>query len=73
VNYQEQPETNEQQAARQGDAVNQGETTEKLSEAKEPPTWLLAFCLLGIVAFAMMGWISVLAWLAWRLIDWLLF
>jgi nitrate reductase NapE component len=73
VNYQEQPETNEQRAVGQGDAVSQVDTTEKSSEAKEPPTWLLAFCLFGIVAFAMMGWISMLVWLAWRLVDWLFF
>ena len=73
LNYQEQPETNEQQGARQGDAVSQVDTTETLSVAKEPRTSLLALCLLGLLATVMMGWICTLGWLAWRFVDWLLF
>jgi len=73
LNYQEQPETNEQQAARQGDAVSQVDTTEKLSEAKEPRTSLPALCMLGIAATATIGWICTLGWLAWRFVNWLLF
>ncbi|WP_245305958.1 RNA-binding protein [Bradyrhizobium sp. LTSP849] len=72
VNYQEQAQTNEQQAARQGDAVSQLDTTEKLPEAQEPRTSLFALCWLGIVGIAMVGWISALGWLAWRLGNWVL-
>jgi hypothetical protein len=73
VNYQEQTKTNEQQAARQGDAVSQADTTEKLSEAKEQRTSLFAVCLLGVLAIVMLGWISALGWVAWSIVDWLLF
>lgn len=75
MNFQDQPETNQKQAARQGDAVSQADTTttENLPEAKEPRTSLLALCLLGLVGLAMMGWIGALGWIAWRIIAWLLF
>lgn len=76
MNFREQTKTDEQQAAGQGDAVSQAETqvdaTEKLPEAEEPRTSLLAACGLGIAAIAMVGWICALGWLAWRLADWLL-
>jgi hypothetical protein len=73
VNFRERAETNEQQAARQGDAVSQIDTTEKLSEAEQPRASLFALCLLGIAAIAMIGWICTLGWLAWRLANWALF
>ena len=73
MNYQAQPETNEQQAARQEDAVSQVDTTDKLAEAKEPRTSLLALCSLGLLALLMIGWIFTLGWLAWRWVDWLFF
>jgi hypothetical protein len=73
VNYQQQPETNRQQAVGQGDAVSQVETTEKLSEAKEPRTSVFSLCLLGILASVMLGWICTLGWVAWHFVDWLLF
>ncbi|MDA9436051.1 RNA-binding protein [Bradyrhizobium sp. CCBAU 51627] len=73
MNFREQCETNEEQAAGQGDAVSQAETTGKLSAAKEPRTSLFAVCWLGIAAIAMMGWICALGWLAWRLANWALF
>lgn len=66
-------ETNEQQAARQGDAVSQIDTTEKLSEAPETGSSLFALCGLGVAGIAMLGWVCALAWIAWRLVDWLLF
>ncbi|SEN86345.1 hypothetical protein SAMN05443254_112201 [Bradyrhizobium sp. OK095] len=66
-------ETNEQQAARQGDAVSQIDTTEKLSEAPETGSSLFALCGLGVAGIAMLGWVCGLAWIAWRLVDWLLF
>ena len=53
--------------------MSQVDTTEKLSEAEEPRTSLFALCWLGIAAIAMMGWISALGWLAWRLANWALF
>ena len=71
MNYQRQAETNEQRAARQGNAVSQVDTTEK-SEAEEPRTSLFALCWLGTAAVAMVGWISALGWLAWRLGNWVL-
>jgi hypothetical protein len=71
VNFREQTETNEQQAAGQGEAVSQVDTTEKLPEA-EPRASLFAFCLLGIAAIAMIGWVCALGWLAWRLANWAL-
>ena len=73
MNFREPTQTNEQQAAGRGDAVSQVDTTEKLSEAEEPRTSLFALCWLGIAAIAMMGWISALGWLAWRLANWALF
>jgi hypothetical protein len=72
VNYQQQAQTNEQHAARQGDAVSNVDTTEKLSEAEEPRTSLFALCWLGIAAITMVGWICALGWLAWRLANWVL-
>ena len=73
MNFREPTQTNEQHAAGGGDAVSQVDTTEKLSEAEEPRTSLFALCWLGIAAIAMMGWISALGWLAWRLANWALF
>ncbi len=72
MNYQRQAETNEQRAARQGNAVSNVDTTEKLSDADQPKTSLFALCWLGIAGIAMVGWISALGWLAWRLGNWVL-
>jgi hypothetical protein len=72
VNFRDPAKTNEQRAAGQGDAVSQVDTTEKLSEAGEPRTSLFAICWLGIAAFAMIGWICALGWIAWRLANWAL-
>lgn len=72
MNYRERVETNEQQAASQGDAVSNIDTTEKLPDASEPRTSLFALCWLGIAAIAMVGWICALGWLAWRLANWAL-
>ena len=73
MNFREPAETNEQQAAGQGDPVSQVDTTEKLPEAEEPRTSLLALGLFGLAAVAMMGWICALGWLAWRLANWAFF
>jgi hypothetical protein len=73
VNSSERAETNEEQAARQGDAVSQIDTTEKLSEVPAAGNSLFALCGLGVAGVAMLGWICALAWVAWRLADWLLF
>ncbi|MCK1654026.1 RNA-binding protein [Bradyrhizobium sp. 149] len=73
MNSCERAETNEEQAARQGDAVNQIDTTEKLVEVPEPGSSPFALCGLGVAGIAMLGWICALAWIAWRLADWLLF
>jgi len=73
VNFHERAETNEQQAARQGDAVSQIDTTGKLEGAPETGHSLFALCGLGVAGIAMLGWIGGLAWIAWRLVDWLLF
>lgn len=73
MNFYERAETNEQQAARQGDAVSQIDTTEKLAEAPESGSSLFALCGLGVAGIAMLGWISALAWVAWHLVYWLLF
>ena len=56
-----------------GDAVSQIDTTEKLPEAPEPGDSLFALCGLGVAGIVMLGWICALAWIAWRLADWLLF
>ena len=72
MNYQQLAETNEQRAARQGDAVSNIDTTEELSEAQEPRTSLFALCWLGVAGIAMVGWICALGWLAWRLGNWVL-
>ena len=72
MNYLERAETNAQQAASQGDAVSNIDTTEKLPDASEPRTSLFAFCWLGIAGVAMVGWICALGWLAWRLANWTL-
>lgn len=77
MNFHERAETNEQQAARhgdaQGDAVSQIDTTEKLSGAPETGSSLFALCGLGVAGIVMLGWICALAWIAWRLVEWLLF
>ncbi|WP_456624155.1 MULTISPECIES: RNA-binding protein [unclassified Bradyrhizobium] len=73
MNFHERVETNEQQAARQGDTVSQIDTTEKLSDTPETGSSLFALCGLGVAGIAMLGWICALAWIAWRLADWLLF
>ena len=52
--------------------LSQLDTTEKLPEVHEPGTSLFAICWLGIAAIAMVGWISALGWLAWRLANWAL-
>jgi hypothetical protein len=53
--------------------VSQIDTTEKLSEAPETGSSLFALCGLGVAGIAMLGWVCGLAWIAWRLVDWLLF
>jgi hypothetical protein len=53
--------------------VSQIDTTEKLSEAPETGSSLFALCGLGVAGIAMLGWICALAWIAWRLANWLLF
>lgn len=73
MNFREPTQTNEQNAAGRGDAVSQVDTPEKLSEAEESRTSLLALGLLGAAAIAMMGWICALGWFAWRLTNWALF
>ncbi|MGT2436427.1 RNA-binding protein [Bradyrhizobium betae] len=73
MNFHERAETNEQQAARQGDAVSQIDTTEKLQDTLESGNSLFALCGLGVAGIAMLGWIGALAWMAWRLAGWLLF
>ena len=70
MNFRERAESNEQQAAGQACHVD---TPEKLAETPEPGSSLLAFCGLGIAGIAMLGWICALAWIAWRLVNWLLF
>lgn len=72
MNFHERAETNEQQAARQGDAVSHIETSEKLSDTPETGHSLFALCGLGLAGIAMLGWIGALAWIAWRLVGWLL-
>ncbi|UPK40432.1 RNA-binding protein [Bradyrhizobium sp. 186] len=72
MNFHERAETNEQQAARQGDAVSQIDTIEKLSDAQEPKNSLFALCGLGVAGIAMLGWIGALAWMAWRFAGWLM-
>ena len=73
MNFHERAETNEEQAARQGDAVGQIDTTEKLRDTPESGNSLFALCGLGVAGIAMLGWIGALAWIAWRLAGWLLF
>ncbi|MGX1322614.1 hypothetical protein AB7M17_006067 [Bradyrhizobium sp. USDA 377] len=73
MNFFDRAETNEEKAARQGGAVSQIDTTEKLSEAPESGSSLFALCGLGVAGIVMLGWICTLGWIAWRLADWLLF
>lgn len=73
MNFDERAETNEEQAASQGDSVSQIDTTDKLSEVPEAGSSLFALCGLGVAGVAMLGWICALAWIAWRLADWLWF
>ncbi|MBR0818110.1 RNA-binding protein [Bradyrhizobium liaoningense] len=72
MNFLERAETNERRDARQGDAVSQIDTTEKLSGTPETENSLFALCGLGVAGVAMLGWICALGWIAWRLVDWLL-
>ncbi|WP_349630376.1 RNA-binding protein [Bradyrhizobium canariense] len=53
--------------------MSQIDTTEKLAEMPEPGSSLFALCGLGVAGIVMLGWICALAWIAWRLADWLLF
>ncbi|WP_439375408.1 RNA-binding protein [Bradyrhizobium sp. PMVTL-01] len=53
--------------------MSQIDTTEKLSEPPKSGSSLFALCGLGIAGIVMLGWICALAWIAWRLVDWLLF
>ncbi|MCP3389703.1 RNA-binding protein [Bradyrhizobium sp. CCGB12] len=53
--------------------MNQVDTPEKLAETPETGSSLLAVGGLGLAGIAMLGWICGLAWLAWRLVGWLLF
>lgn len=50
--------------------MSQIQTTETLPQ--QPVTSPFAICWLGIAAVAMIAWTGVLAWGAWRLVDWLL-
>ncbi|MET4229835.1 RNA-binding protein [Bradyrhizobium sp. 482_C4_N1_1] len=64
--------TDAQQAARQGDVVNQVETTEELSDVPDSESSLFGLCVLGLAGIATLGWICTLAWIAWRLAAWVL-
>ena len=44
-----------------------------LAEPPETGSSLVALCGLGLAVVAMFGWICALAWIGWRLINWLLF
>lgn len=73
MNFHQRAKTNERQAARQGDAVTQIDTTEKLEGAPESGNSLFALCWLGLTGIAMLGWIGALGYLTWRFAGWLLF
>lgn len=73
MNFHQRAKTNEQEAARQGGAVSQIDTTEKLEGAPESGNSLFALCWLGLAGIAMLGWIAALGYLAWRFAGWLLF
>ncbi|MGC0395400.1 RNA-binding protein [Bradyrhizobium sp. USDA 241] len=57
MNFCERAETNDEQAAWQGGAVSQIDTTEKLSDDPETGSSLLPLCGLGVAGIAMLGWI----------------
>ncbi|RZN09024.1 RNA-binding protein [Bradyrhizobium genosp. SA-3] len=73
MNFHERAEINEPQEAKPAGAVSQVATPEELAETPEAGSLLLALCGLGLAGIAMLGWISALAWFAWRFVDWLLF
>lgn len=72
VSRPERAATDAQQAARQGDIVNQVETTEELSDVPDSESSLFALCGLGLAGIATLGWICALTWMAWRVAAWLL-
>ncbi|MDH2343095.1 RNA-binding protein [Bradyrhizobium sp. SSUT18] len=49
------------------------DTTDKLSEVPEAGSSLFALCGISVAGVVMLGWICALAWIAWRIADWLLF
>lgn len=73
MNCRERAETNQCQAAGQGNAGSQVDTPENPVEMPEPGNSLLALGGLGLAGIAMLGWICALAWVAWRLVSRLLF
>ncbi|AMA61323.1 hypothetical protein [Bradyrhizobium sp. CCGE-LA001] len=83
MNIRERAEVKDEQAAGQGDGTSQVDAPkaladktladETLAEPPETGSSLVALCGLGLAVVAMFGWICALAWIGWRLINWLLF
>ena len=73
MNIRERAEVNDEQAAGQGDGTSQVDAPEALAEPAETGSSLVALCGLGLAVVAMFGWICALAWIGWRLLNWLLF
>ncbi|WP_456746680.1 RNA-binding protein [Bradyrhizobium sp. USDA 4354] len=72
MNLREPAETHEQQTARQLESVGQIETQENVSDAPEAGSSLFAICGIGVAGLVMLGWICALAWIAWRIVGWML-
>ncbi|MFK4507700.1 RNA-binding protein [Bradyrhizobium daqingense] len=83
MNIRERAVVKDEQAAGQGDGTNQVDAPKTLADKTladktlaEPPetgSSLVALCGLGLAVVAMFGWICALAWIGWRLLNWLLF
>jgi hypothetical protein len=73
VNIRERAEVKDEQTAGQGDGASQVDASQTLDEPPETGSSLVALCGLGLAVVAMFGWICALAWIGWRLLNWLLF
>jgi len=72
VNFREPAEIHHRQPTSGSEAVGQIEIQENVTDTPEAGSSLFAICGIGVAGLVMLGWICALAWIAWRIVGWML-
>ncbi|WP_407194382.1 RNA-binding protein [Bradyrhizobium sp. STM 3566] len=72
MNFREPAVIHHQQPASESEAVGQIEIQENVTDTPEAGSSLFAICGIGVAGLVMLGWICALAWIAWRIVGWML-